>query len=340
MAEKTQKKGSQDDWVQLTIEGRDKEENKNSQPSPSPDRESLPDNMLSSEHDLSVLPEQYRDGEDERSNSLRQLLQTAGEKNVKLRQRLERETETNKQLAQQVSDLQSRLSQRRDELRETNSLLHHKNQALEQAVSNVAELSDQKSSLEEQLQKLEATADRADLIKSAKQTKSMEDIESRLADAEKTIVRLQSKLTSSQAENEKQNRSGRALNNELLRVQKKNKQLLAEAGSLHTRIDNLKSRLSALENETKKADLKAEAMLRYGQEQARMLAPFQEKIDLLKKSLAEQEELLAQTRRELDLNREGKLKLQEQLNAKQAELDKLKELYEQPPQKATDLSTN
>jgi len=317
------KTGEKTDWIQITTAGKNKDNSR-----PDPVSGSAKKDKITKQ---SELLEQNQSAVDGKFNILRQQLQTASEEKEKLQKKLEEERSLKKNLALKVNDLHARISHQQSQLQKINTQLQDRQQTLERALLTIEHLTGDNTSLKEQLQKQKVSGSQLDSLKMSLLGKTeavatandriaalsvrSEQSAADLAEAQKTITLLQSLLAVSQSEKEQAVLNKLRYKDELSRSKTDNKKRLAETGSLQNKLKELKSLLAVSEARLNKAQLKAEAMFRYGQEQSGKLAPATQEIEMLKARLDEKNKLLQST--------------EQQLGVKQAELKSLASLQKQ-----------
>lgn len=121
----------------------------------------------------------------------------------------------------------------------------------------------------------------------------------RVADAETTIRELNDSLAVEKKNRQRALDEARGTREELARARRQGEQYLAEIGRLQALHEKTKTRLITAESEMTRSRLKAEAMLRYGREQDRLLTPFRQEIELLHARLEDVNSSLARSEREV-----------------------------------------
>ncbi|RUM35932.1 MAG: hypothetical protein DSY57_06330, partial [Desulfobulbus sp.] len=120
-----------------------------------------------------------------------------------------------------------------------------------------------------------------------------------LTAANKAIKELKDALAEARMKLANDDKIQQEKDNELEQCSAQIQQQSTEIGNLKARLTDAVSQLALVRESLKKADLKAEAMLRYGQQKDQLLAPSTRQISDLEQKLKEKETELAQAREEL-----------------------------------------
>jgi hypothetical protein len=122
------------------------------------------------------------------------------------------------------------------------------------------------------------------------------------------------RLDQAQAEQQQAEENGDKWLEEKTPVQSEQERQLAEIGRLQTELKQARTRAAIAEGELERAQLKAEAMYRYGQEQSRLLAPARQEAEILKDRLAETKNQLHEVEQQVTALRHQEEQLRRELD--------------------------
>lgn len=160
-----------------------------------------------------------------------------------------------------------------------------------------------------------------------------------LAETENTNSQLQRVLSETEIARITARQRADSLNAELIRTREDKEKYLAETGRLQKQLQQTRTRLARIENVLNGSHLKAEAMLRYGQEQSEFVTPFLQQIKVLNAKvedkngelikaqeqielLQDQDQLLQNTIQTLKLDQQKNANISQKLQEKSQALDK------------------
>jgi hypothetical protein len=145
----------------------------------------------------------------------------------------------------------------------------------------------------------------------------------RIADAEKTIEKLNTSLAIEKKNRQDALEIAREAQEELTRSRQECGQYLVVIGRLETLLGKTKSRLVDAENEISRSRLQAEAMLYYGREQDRLILPFRQEIESLQARLQDMNSSLSLSQRQVADLRAAEQKLRLRINGQPPDQDNI-----------------
>lgn len=299
-------------------------------------------------------PDQAAGPPDSQTATVRQQLHSATEEIARLHHALQQKEATANDLAREKENLLFRVTALQNDLQEARNELHAKEKDLQQGAAEQSQLKKSNVQLNRDLDSTLVHKEQLDQLKKSLITKTealskanerIDSLANRLrhaseqiAEAEKNIRTLTSTL--GEEENAKQQavRTASRLRAEIAAAETENERCLAEMGRLQAQLQATNSRLVVAESTVDKAKLKAEAMLRYGQEQAKLVTPFRQEIELLNARLEDARGSLIQAEQGTADLRETELQLQGRINSLLADLKKQEKVADEL-QKATSALT-
>lgn len=292
-----------------------------------------------------LQPEQHRPTWDAEIISLRQQIQTISQQKEWFNNTLQEKKRENEHLTRQTKDMMSRVASLQSNLNRNNSVLQDKDKDLLQAHETIKSLQQERAELNRQLYDSHENSQQLETLKASYHSKAhdleqaieriislserVQQSELNLAESNKTIEVLHTSFSSEQAEKEKAILDLQEANEAQARIKTENKKLFAEIGSLHKQLKEMKSSLAMMEEKTDRAQLKAEAMLRYGQEQSKLLAPSKMEAENLRLQLNEQYDNLDKAEEALSGLKESKEQLSAQLVEKDLTIQELSDKVSQ-----------
>ena len=250
-----------------------------------------------------------------------------------LQDALQQEKDRNRQQADRIKELFTQVLSLQTALDDASALIKETTEPGSQSASTVknGDESDQLGSLKKSLlAKMDALAKANTRISGLADRLDQARLD--VAQLESSNRHLQITLTDTETDKIKEQRRAEKYFAELNRTRDEKEKYLAETGRLHSELQQVRTRLAYTENELNKAESKASAMLRFGQQQDELITPFRQQIEILNarnadtnKKLIEAEDLAQQLgEHQENLQQEvAKLRLEKQEN--NATIKELKE---------------
>jgi outer membrane protein OmpA-like peptidoglycan-associated protein len=186
------------------------------------------------------------------------------------------------------------------ELKQERDRIEQLNTKLREALFDLKDLQTTRARLEDRTNALSIANERIQSL-----AMMLENSTTDLAAAESAILELQQEVSKNNAAKESSQQLSNKQTEELAVLRENLQKQIAETGGLHVQLIEAKNTMAVLRQELDKANLKADAMLRYGTEKDKQLAPSTQELWDKNKLLKEKTEELDKVQAELaSLNKE------------------------------------
>ena len=212
---------------------------------------------------------------------------------------LQNEKDINQRHRQKIKELQTQVISLQSALDDVSARLQEKNKAkgtLKEQPDVLTIKSDRTISSQDNQVKILKTSltSRLDALVKANEkitglADRLEQNKLTLIEAKNTNNHLQSVLSKTEIAKIKARQEADNLREEIMRTKEDKEKYLAGTGRLYRQLQQKSTRLARVENELNKSQLKAEAMFRYGQEQADSVTPFMQQIKVLNAKVEDKE---------------------------------------------------